>query len=400
MTRKKFISETAKFILLAAKLNEKARKHGISSLEDELEDLDDEDFKYALRRVVDGVAPAPIGEILSNRIAFEKDKYMRRYKTILKRAALGIQEGLNSHTLFHVLLSYAGLTPNEEKEIEREFPKRDFVFEFDENADSSSNEIIMNRTQFNEQYSAFIKKALQLAEKARREGILSLTADPEKISERNIFEYGLNFAIDGTDPFLIEKILNYIIAQETDEYTRVFKTMQKEAVIGIQQGLNPQMLYYILNSLSDISLKNDEAYKSMNADKAKVRNEAHDKEIAAMLKALDEEMGIKPKEETDTKQQLTFDDIIRFDDRCVQYILRNVDSHDLTVALKSASQAVQGKIFKNMSRNAAVTLKEDMDYMGTLREEDAQKAAQETRQKIIDIILLLAERGEIIIGAR
>jgi flagellar motor switch protein FliG len=37
-------------------------------------------------------------------------------------------------------------------------------------------------------------------------------------------------------------------------------------------------------------------------------------------------------------------------------------------------------------------LKEDMDYMGTLSEEYVQEA----RQKIIDIILLLEERGEII----
>jgi flagellar motor switch protein FliG len=249
----------------------------------------------------------------------------------------------------------------------------------------------MNEKEFNEQYGAFIKKALPLAEKSRREGLLALTADPEKISERDIFEYGLNFVIDGTDPYFIEKILGNIIVQEKDEYTRVFKTMQKEAVIGIQQGLNPQMLYYILNSLSGISLKEDEAYLSMNADKAKERNEAHDKEIAAMLKALDEQLGIKAKKEAD--KEFVFDDIIYFHDNCVQYILRNVDSHDLAVALKTASQAVQGKIFKNMSRNAAIMLKEDMDYMGTLSEEYVQEA----RQKIIDIILLLEERGEIII---
>jgi len=132
MTRKRFIGEAAGFIMLAVKLNEKARRNGIPSLENELEDLDDEDFKRALRRAVDGVPPAPVGEILSNRIAFEKDKYARRYKTILKRAALGIQEGLNSHTLFHILLSYAGLTPGEEKEIERGFPARDFVYEHEE----------------------------------------------------------------------------------------------------------------------------------------------------------------------------------------------------------------------------------------------------------------------------
>jgi len=251
----------------------------------------------------------------------------------------------------------------------------------------------MNEKEFNEQYGAFIKKVLPLVEMARREGLLALTADPEKISERDIFEYGLNFVIDGTDSSIIEKILNNIIAQEKDEYSRIFKNIQKEAVMGIQQGLNPQMLYYILNSHTSISLKEDEAYNSMNTEKAKARDEAFEKDMAVMLKALDEQLSIKPKEETDTNKQLTLDDIIRLDDHCVQHILRNVDSHDLTVALKTASQAVQGKIFKNISRNAAITLKEDMDYMGTSNEEYAQEA----QQKIIDIIISLEERGEIII---
>jgi len=253
----------------------------------------------------------------------------------------------------------------------------------------------MNEKEFNEQYGAFLKKVLTLVEKARREGLLALTADPEKISERDIFEYGLNFVIDGVDSLIIEKILDNIIAQEKDEYTRIFQTIQKEAVMGIQQGINPQMLYYVLNSLTGISLKDDKAYLCMKADKAKEKDEAFDKEMAAMLKALDEQLGIEPKNEVG--QEFVFDDIIRLDDRCVQHILRNVDYHDITVAIKTASQPIQGKILKNMSRKAAVMIKEDMDYMGTLREEDAQKAVQKTRKKIIDIILRLAEQGEIII---
>ena len=251
----------------------------------------------------------------------------------------------------------------------------------------------MTRTEFNEQYGAFIKKALPLAEKSRREGLLSLTADPEKISERDIFEYGLNFAIDGTDAAYIEKILGNIIAQEKDEYTRIYKTMQKEAVMGIQQGLAPQMLYYILNSLSPISLKEDEAYKSMNADKAKTRDEAFDKELAVMLKALDEQLGIEPRNEADNKDEFTSDDIIRLDDRAIQYILRNVDSNVLAVALKTASLAIQGKFFKNMSHNSAIMLKEEIDYIGNVSDESAQEA----QQKITDIIMALALQGEIVI---
>ena len=256
----------------------------------------------------------------------------------------------------------------------------------------------MNRTEFVEQYAVLMKQVLALAEKARREGLLSLNSncDPEKVSERSILEYGLSFVIDGTDASLIEKILSNIIAQEKDEYTRIYKTIQKEAVLEIQQGLNPRMLYFILNSLTDISLKDDEAYINMNADEARERDKNFDKEMSVMLQALDEQMGIKPKNEADKDQGFTFDDIILLDDRCVQYLLRRTDPHDLAVALKTASQAVQGKIFKNVSRNAAVMLKEEMDYMGAVSENDAQEA----RQKIIGIIMRLEETGEIIVSRR
>jgi flagellar motor component MotA len=115
----------------------------------------------------------------------------------------------------------------------------------------------MTRTEFIKQYAALLEKALPLADKARREGLLSLTSDPEKVKERDIFEYGLNFAIDAIDPYIIEKILTNIIVQEKDEYTYIYKTIQKEAALGIQQGLNSKLLHQILNSFTDLTLKED-----------------------------------------------------------------------------------------------------------------------------------------------
>ena len=119
MNRTTFIKETTRLIQKALKFNEKVKKHGITSLEEEIEDLDDEDFKTGLRMLVDGVNPGIIDEVLSNKLSFEKDKYMRIYRTIAKRTVQGMQEGLNSRTLFYVLLSLAGLSPKEQREMER-----------------------------------------------------------------------------------------------------------------------------------------------------------------------------------------------------------------------------------------------------------------------------------------
>jgi flagellar motor component MotA len=107
-----------------------------------------------------------------------------------------------------------------------------------------------------------LEYTLNCAEKARREGILALEEDFDqgKIDERDIFAYGLSFVVDGTDSALIEKILSNIIAQEKDEDSRILKMIQKEAVLAIQEGLSPRILFHLLTSYTDIPL-NDEKMK-------------------------------------------------------------------------------------------------------------------------------------------
>jgi len=125
----------------------------------------------------------------------------------------------------------------------------------------------MNRAEFVERYLTMLEYILNCAEKARREGLLALEEglDQEKADERDIFVYGLGFVVDGTDSVLIEKILSNIIAQEKDEYSRILKMIQKEAVLGIQEGLNPRILFHLLTSYTDIPL-NDERMKKLLKD--------------------------------------------------------------------------------------------------------------------------------------
>jgi len=125
----------------------------------------------------------------------------------------------------------------------------------------------MNRTEFIEEYQNIVKKALQCSNKARREGLLSLEnslLDHVKAETRDIFEYGLSFVVDGIESEVIDVILSNIINQEKDEHKLILKNIQKQAVIGMQCGLNPRILYAILNSLTDISLNDDKMYKLLD----------------------------------------------------------------------------------------------------------------------------------------
>jgi len=118
----------------------------------------------------------------------------------------------------------------------------------------------MNRDEFVKKYYDIVGRAMEFSEKARREGLLALEGkfDQKKINDRDIFEYGIRFVIDGTDQQFIDKLLSNIVEQEKDENMRTLKTIQKEAVLMIQSGENPRLLYYMLNSYTDISLRDDE----------------------------------------------------------------------------------------------------------------------------------------------
>jgi len=124
----------------------------------------------------------------------------------------------------------------------------------------------MTHEEFVKNYNEIVERALKFNEKARREGLLSLEddVDMEKINDRDIFEYGMRLAIDGTDLQTIDGILSNIINQEKDEYIRILKNIQKEAVLSLQAGDNPRILYLQMNSLSDIKFKDDKMRKFLD----------------------------------------------------------------------------------------------------------------------------------------
>jgi flagellar motor component MotA len=123
----------------------------------------------------------------------------------------------------------------------------------------------MTRDEFVNEYTELVERALKYSKKSRREGLLVLEEEQEenqqRINKRDIFEYGLRFAIDGTDAEIIEKILSNIIKQEKDENMAVLKNIQKEAVLMIQRGENPRVLYAVLNSYTDITINENEIDK-------------------------------------------------------------------------------------------------------------------------------------------
>lgn len=91
-----------------------------------------------------------------------------------------------------------------------------------------------------------------------------------------------------------------------------------------------------------------------------------------------------------------FDDLVNVDDRGIQMILKEISTDDLSLALKTASEALKEKIFKNMSQRAAQILKEEMQTKGPVRVSDVEKA----QQNIVKIARRLESEGKIILAGK
>lgn len=114
-----------------------------------------------------------------------------------------------------------------------------------------------------------------------------------------------------------------------------------------------------------------------------------EKNITEDLEREDPELAEKVKD-----SMFVFEDIISLGNLAIQRVLREIEVKDLSLALKGCSEEVANCIFKNQSKRAVASLKEDMEFLGPVRLMDVEKS----QQKIVAIIRRLDESGEIVIA--
>ena len=93
---------------------------------------------------------------------------------------------------------------------------------------------------------------------------------------------------------------------------------------------------------------------------------------------------------------LTFNDIEKIDDRGIDLLLKSINSEELSIALRTASDSIQDKFMSNMSEKAAKILKENMELKGPVKLSDVEKA----QQGIVGAMKKLDEEDRIIIAGR
>jgi flagellar motor switch protein FliG len=90
-----------------------------------------------------------------------------------------------------------------------------------------------------------------------------------------------------------------------------------------------------------------------------------------------------------------FEDLIKLDDRAIQRLLREVDSKELALAMKAASDVLKDRIMSAMSQRAVTALKEEIDFLGPVKLRDVETA----QGTIVGKVRQLEEAGEIVVSS-
>ncbi len=167
--------------------------------------------------------------------------------------------------------------------------------------------------------------------------------------------------------------------------------------VARMEKVAPEMLAMVeagLSSKTDLTLSQEMTLSGGPAAVAKVLTLANTMTEKAILESITQRNHEMAQQITNL--MFSFEDLTTLDGKAMQRILRDVDSKELALALKAASDELKQHIMKNMSERAAAALVEEMEFLGPVRVKDVEAA----QTRIISAVRSLEEAGEIILGGR
>jgi len=201
-------------------------------------------------------------------------------------------------------------------------------------------------------------------------------------------------------PQTVAVVLAKLKSKQTSEIISMLpQELQAEVVLRIAdvEQISPEILHEIDEVMKrEIkSMGGVQRYKVGGVDKVvDMFNHFDRSREKQILETLDELSP--PLAEVIRKHLFTFEDVFQLDDRSIQAVMREISNDTLTLAMKTSSDEVKDKIFRNISRRAAEMIQEDLEVMGPVRLSDVEKAQGE----IIKIVRKMEEDGRLVLGGR
>lgn len=190
-------------------------------------------------------------------------------------------------------------------------------------------------------------------------------------------------------------VLSYLERDKAGPILGMFNQDIREEVIerlGIMEPTSLELINKVANSLSknlDTKQKttlNRSGGVRMVADLLNTLEKEDSKAILSNIEERNPSLGAEIR-----KKMFSFEDLVRLALPDLQRIMREVDSGDLTVALKSATDHLRDAVLGAVSKRAAETLMEELEMMGPVKLTEVE-AAQE---RVIQVVRRLEEQEEI-----
>jgi flagellar motor switch protein FliG len=202
----------------------------------------------------------------------------------------------------------------------------------------------------------------------------------------------------GEHPQTIALILSHLEPNHTAGILKLLNpTLGSEVIIRMarMEKVSPDMLQLIERSIlaeADLSPTPGMSSSGGPAAVAAVLNLV----AASLEKAIMEGVTARDPALADQIKNLmfVFEDLVGLDERALSRLLRDVDSRELALALKQASNEVRNKIMGVMSQRAVAALKEEIELMGPSRKSDIEGA----QTRIVGMVRKLEESGEIVLN--
>lgn len=209
-----------------------------------------------------------------------------------------------------------------------------------------------------------------------------------------------------------KQLLSFIQGEHPQTISLILSYLEPEAAAPVLAGLPPEIQVDVAQRIANMDRTSPEVIREVErvleqkvsavmtteiVQAGGVKNlvEVLNRVDRSTEKAIMENLEDSDPELADEVKRLmfVFEDVRILDDRAVQTVLGQADKKDLALALKSVSDDVKDKVLRNMSKRAAGSLQEDMEFMGPVRLKDVEDA----QQRVVNIIRRLEDAGEIII---
>lgn len=201
-------------------------------------------------------------------------------------------------------------------------------------------------------------------------------------------------------PQIIALIISYLdYSQASDVLNLLSEELQPEIIqrIATLETVDPEALRELeqvmqMKFKANTSLRSTKvggvkaAAKIMNFTKANM-----ERRILSAIRRNDKDLM-----QAIQDNMFTFDNLGMSDDRSLQTLLRAIETEDLIMALKGATEDLQEKLFGCMSTRAAANIKDEMEVLGPVRLTEVQTA----QKRIIEVARKMSDEGTIVLAGR